>query len=1171
MIMKTGDTKKTSVDSERAPQVGPVAREREILKEWTEKDIFTKSLDQTKEGKPYIFYDGPPFATGLPHYGHFLAGTIKDVIPRYQTMRGRFVRREWGWDCHGLPVENLIEKELGFRTKKDIEDYGIGAFNEKARGSVLQFDKEWKEIIPRLGRFVDMEHGYKTMDASYTESIWWAFKTLHDKKLIYEGYKAMHICPRCETTLAASEVADGYKDVKDISVYVKFALTDEPHTYFLAWTTTPWTLPGNVALAVSSSTQYVVLSVEDVPTEKLICAKERIADVLKERKYTIIEERSGKDLVGKSYLPVFDYYAKDKDLPHHANGWKVYAADFVTADSGTGIVHIAPAFGEDDMALGKAKKLPFIQHVGMDGKMRPEVTDLAGEYVKPKSDDDKTRLGTDIAIIRLLQEKGAFFAKENITHSYPHCWRCDWPLLNYAASSWFVAVTDLGGKLLAANENISWVPAHIGPGRFGKWLDGARDWAISRSRFWGAPIPAWKCNKCDKIDIIGSIADLKKKTSRRNRFIVMRHGESQSNVRQIVTYKADDPYPLTEKGREQVAVAAGTLAQEKIDLIIASPLLRTRETATLIAEEIGIPSSGILFDARLSEANTGTFNGKSVSEYRAYFSSVLEKLTKRPPEGETLAEMKARLADFLYATDAAYEGKTILIVTHEYAAWLFDAIAAGMTNEEAAELRDGEGEDYIKNAESRDLPFALIPHNEDDELDFHRPYIDAVRYHCTCELGTMERVPEVFDCWFESGAMPFAQFHYMGDDTTSAGRLFRSQFPADFIAEGLDQTRGWFYTQLILGIGLFGQSPYKSVIVNGIILAENGEKMSKRLKNYPDPMGLVERYGADALRFYLMSSPAVRGESLCFSESGVDDIFKKIVLRLGNVITFLETYGDGEGRKPSVSRDVPVSTHILDRWITLRYAETLSDVSAGFDARELDRALRPIPKFVDDLSAWYLRRSRERLKGDDVADRVAAKETLAWILLSFARLIAPVMPFLAEDIYSRLDVKDGRESVHLESWPDAPRLSDDEKTLLVGMESARAVVTGGLDARASAGIKVRQPLASLTGPALPPDLAAIVIDEVNVKEYRAGETITIDTILTPELREEGQIRDLVRRIQDLRKKEDLIPSDKITLTIFGDEAFTALVQKNEKVLAAQVGARTIKTEEGEENVQIERE
>ena len=432
-------------------------REEETLAYWQSARIFEKSLEQTKKGEEFVFYDGPPFATGLPHYGHILASVIKDIIPRYQTMRGRFVRRIWGWDCHGLPVENLIEQELNLGHKKDIEEYGIEKFNDAARASVLRYDSEWKKIIPRIGRFIDMEHSYKTMDANYTESIWWAFKTLFDKGLVYQGFKAMHICPRCETTLSSNEVADGYKDITDISVTVKFELVDEPGTFVLAWTTTPWTLPGNVALAVNQDEEYIKVQVTpsvQVSDKKenslyseserweyhIIFAKERyesVRDAVSEKiaDFEIKDTFKGADLVGKSYKSIFDCYSKDTSLKNHENGWKIYGAEFVTMESGTGAVHIAPAFGEDDMALGKKENLPFVQHVAMDGTMKNEVKDFAGVSVKPKSNEEKERLGTDIAILKYLQENNLFFSKEKITHSYPHCWRCDTPLLNYAAES----------------------------------------------------------------------------------------------------------------------------------------------------------------------------------------------------------------------------------------------------------------------------------------------------------------------------------------------------------------------------------------------------------------------------------------------------------------------------------------------------------------------------------------------------------------------------------------------------------------------------------------------------------------------------------------------------------------------------------------------------------------
>lgn len=1168
-------------------------KEEAILRFWKEHKIFEKTLSQTEGKESYVFYDGPPFATGLPHYGHLLQGTIKDIIPRYQTMRGRYVRRQWGWDCHGLPVENLIEKELGLKQKKDIEEYGVEKFNDKACASVLTYDEEWKRVVPRMGRFVDMDHAYKTMDPEYTESIWWAFAKLHSKKLIYEGYKAMHICPRCETTLAASEVALGYKDVKDISVYVKFKFTDEPGTYLLAWTTTPWTLPGNVALAIGSDIEYVKISIGD---EKYIVAKSRLESVLKligGGEPSLVEEINAKDLLGKSYKPVFDSYAKDVTLENHANGWKVYAADFVTTESGTGIVHVAPAFGEDDMALGKKEKLPFVQHVGMDGKIKDEVEGFGGMYVKPKSDDlsaqagDKERLATDIAVLKYLQENGAFFAKENLVHSYPHCWRCDWPLINYAASSWFVNVTALKPRLIEENKEISWVPENIRDGRFGKWLEGARDWAISRSRYWGAPIPVWKCNKCANIEVIGSLAGLRAKTSSKNEYLVMRHGESETNTKGIVSYEPNDPFPLTERGRTQAKATALKLKEKGVELIVASPILRTKETAQIVAQTLGLSEAEIIFDPRIAEVNTGDFNGCAVNEYRAYFTSTLEKFTKPTPNGETLEQMKIRVGDLIYDIEKKYHGKKILIVTHEYGVWMLDAVARGATNAEAARMKAEAGDDYIANAEVREFHFAQIPHNHKYELDYHRPYIDEVHYQCSCELGTMERVSDVFDCWFESGGMPFAQFHYMGDETTKEGKLFLKNFPADFIAEAVDQTRGWFYNMLILSVGLFDRAAFRSVITTGLILAEDGLKMSKKLKNYPDPMEVAEKYGADALRFYMVNSPVVRGEELRFSTSGVDEVVKKITLRTENVWSFYDMYA----HDATIHRATPESTHVLDRWIIARWKETHAEVTHYLDTHELDRATRPIMPFLEDLSTWYLRRSRDRFKSEDTSDRENAIATTGWVLMQLSRMMAPFMPFLAEEIYQHLICDDRKESVHLESWPET---SVGLSTVLEEMDTTRQIVEVALAVRAQSGIKVRQPLSELSfhlqtkRQPFSSDLLEIIKDEVNVKEVNerddiradeegdknyqrfesGGVVIALNTTITPELKIEGHLRDLVRHVQDARKKAGLVPDDHIILSLSDGEAVNEILAIYREELMKSANIHKIETLTGDSGTEV---
>ena len=596
-------------------------REERILKYWIDKGIFKKSVEREAKKGDFVFYDGPPFATGLPHFGHVLPTSIKDAIPRWKTMQGYRVRRRWGWDCHGLPVENIVERELGLPTKKDILAFGIGKFNAAARAAVRRYVHDWKEIIPRLGRWADMDDDYETMNASYTESVWWAFKSLYDKGLVYEGFKPMQICPHCETTLSNFEVAQGYKDIKDISVYIKFELEepitkkqDANKTHLLAWTTTPWTLPGNVALAVGKDIEYVKVKgelekpkgsapaeaevfsstgadaterKELVPPRKAhragdqefyILAKERLEATFKKESYEIVQTIKGSELVGKSYKPIFNYYSSDPSLKNKVNGWKVYAADFVTTTDGTGIVHIAPAFGTDDYILGQKENLPFIQHVNIDGTFKSEVKDFAGLKVKPKdtAEDPEAHIRTDLKVLKWLQDSGALFAKENITHSYPHCWRCETPLLNYAASSWFVRVSDFTGKLVAQNDKVNWIPPEVGEGRFGNWLKGAKDWAISRSRFWGAPIPVWRGEKAGSVHVMGSVDDLKKYSKAKNTYYVMRHGEAENNVLDILSSKPNNTHSLTEKGRAQVnnwrAVAQG----EQVSISLFPPIFSAR-------------------------------------------------------------------------------------------------------------------------------------------------------------------------------------------------------------------------------------------------------------------------------------------------------------------------------------------------------------------------------------------------------------------------------------------------------------------------------------------------------------------------------------------------------------------------------------------------------------------
>jgi isoleucyl-tRNA synthetase len=1120
------------MDDNKTPKSEVALREETTLKFWLENHIFEKSIEKDASAGNFVFYDGPPFATGLPHYGHVLPGTMKDVIPRYQTMKGFRVLRRWGWDCHGLPVENMIEKELGLKNKKDIEIYGIDKFNAAARAAVFRYTDEWKKIIPRVGRWVDMEHDYRTMDKTYTESVWWSFKTLHDKNLVYKDFKVMYLCPHCGTTLSNFEVNLGYKDITDISVYVEFELIDEPNTYLIAWTTTPWTLPGNMALAVNKDIEYVKAEKDG---KYFIVAKSVVEKVLKEN-YSITEEFKGKNLVGKSYKPIFDYYNNDK-LENRENAWKVYASDFVLAEEGTGIVHIAPAFGEEDLNLSRENSIPFVQHVGMDGLMKPEVTDFAGLSAKPKSADGEKdgQQKTDIEVIKILAANGVLFAKEKIIHSYPHCWRCETPLLNYATTSWFVKVTDLKEKMVALNKKITWVPEEIGSGRFGKWLEGARDWAVSRARYWGAPLPVWISE--DEKFVAGSVEELKLRIKKRNGYFLVRHGESENNLNGDIISSHVDVYPLTEKGKEESKKTGNVLKNKKVDVIISSPILRTKETAEVIAKEMGFTDE-IIFDDRLSEISGGEYEGKLWDEYLENFPVLGDRFSKRVGTAENWDDVRRRVMEFLYEIDQTYEGKNILIVSHGGPLNLIMLGARGFSvSEMGRHYTDGD----FANAEMKEADFRQLPKNENFEIDLHRPFIDDIRVYSQ-DGQLMKRVPDVFDTWYDSGSMPYASQHYPFENKELFEQKNSPLFPADFIAEGLDQTRGWFYTLLILSTGLFEKSPYEHVIVNGLILAEDGRKMSKSLKNYPDLNIILDKYGADALRYYLMSSAAVEGEDLNFFERGVDEIYKKIILKLGNVVSFYELYK---------TDDMPETKgNILDQWIVSRLHELTSVTTKYLDEYKLDRASRPILDFVDDLSTWYVRRSRDRFKSDNLEEKNAALYHTRHILVELSKIIAPFMPFLAEEIYQKVKTSNDPESVHLATWPSDQTI---DQELLHDMQRVRETVTVVLEARAKANIKVRQPLASLViKEHLSMELRNILAEEVNVKELVSDETLTtpyeLDITITPELQVEGNVRDFIRAVQEARKVSNLTPSDVITLSIETDSTGQKFVEDNSEAI-----------------------
>lgn len=1087
-------------------------KEEKVLSFWNENKIFEKSLEKDSPKGNFVFYDGPPYGTGLPHYGHLLAGTIKDVIPRYKTMKGFHVPRKWGWDCHGLPIENLVEKELGLASKKDIEEYGVDKFNAAARESVLRYEKAWQEMVPRTGRFVDMDKPYMTMTPQFMESVWWVFAELNKKKLLSKGFKPMHLCPRCETTLANFEVNQGYKDVKDISITVKFELVDEPGTFFLAWTTTPWTLPGNAALAVGGDVDYVKVSHEG---ENFIIAKELLESVMKGKEYEILDTKKGSDLVGKSYKPLFDYYQKDETLENRENGWQVLSADFVTTEDGTGIVHIAPAFGTDDMNLGKEKNLPFIQHVKKNGQIKEEVADFAGLFVKRKGD----WTSTDIEVIKNLAHAGKLFSKLKIEHSYPHCWRCDTPLINYASDSWFVDVPSLRDKLLKNNSKINWLPENIKEGRFGKWLEGAREWAVSRSRFWGTPLPVWQTADEEEMVVIGSVEDLKKYTKKSgNKYFAMRHGQAESNVKRVLTTNINTKDPLTEEGKDQVKVASQELKDKNIDLIFVSPFQRTQETMQIVRTELGLDPEQVITDERLKEINVGHLDGEPYETHHMHTDEASE-FESRAGDGESLNDVRKRLGDVLYEIENNYQDKNILILSHGTPLWMLLTVSEGADEHTSLNKFKNFG-----NAEIRVLGFVPLPHNSHFELDLHRPYIDDVVLEKDGE--TLKRVEDVFDVWFDSGSMPYAQLHYPFENK----KYFEENFPADFIAEGLDQTRGWFYTLIVLSTALFDKEPFKNVVVNGIVLAEDGKKMSKSLKNFPDPWDLLNVSGADAVRLFLLNSPAVKAEDVNFLEKGVQEAASKVLGRLRNTVTFYNMYKDGES-----SRDD--STSVIDQWILNKLKKLGVEVSENLETFTLDKATRPLFDFVDDLSTWYVRRSRDRFK-DEGEDKTDAISTTRYVLFEFSKILAPFAPFVAEEVYQEVKGENDVESVHLCEWSSFEK-HDEE--VLEKMQKVREFVTLGLEARTQAKMKVRQPLAKILVPksGLGEEYLDLIKDELNVKEVQEEsgltESVNLDVELTEELKDEGIYREFLRTVQSLRKKSDLSPEDIISLSVETEE------------------------------------
>ena len=867
-----------------------VEMEHDILKLWQDTDAFQQSLANTQGKKPYIFYDGPPFATGLPHHGHLVASTIKDVVPRYWTMKGRYVMRRFGWDCHGLPIEHEIDKQLGMSAQDAVEKLGVAGYNDECRAIVQRYVKEWRHTITRIGRWIDFDNDYKTMDAWYMESVWWVFKQLWDKGLIYQGVKVVPVSTALGTPLANFEATSNYQDVQDPAITVLLKLVDED-AHLAIWTTTPWTVPSNLAVCVGDDIEYSLV-VDEESGKQIYLATERLDQYQGDSEFRVVKTLLGKDLVGRRYEPVFDYFADKAD----EGAFVVISGDYVTTDSGTGLVHQAPAFGEEDYKAFQAAGLEaFACPVSLHGEFTDEVPDFAGRHVKEADKD----------IISALKAKDALYRQDVIQHSYPYCYRSDTPLIYRAIPSWYVRVTAFKDNLKAANEQINWVPEHIKHGRFGNWLDGAIDWAISRNRVWGTPLPVWVNDETGKALCVGSI---------------------------------DELYDYT----------------------------------------------GVRVD------------------------------------------------------------------------------------------------------------------------DLHREHVDDLTFQVEGEPGTYRRIEEVLDCWFESGSMPYAQLHFPFENED----VFNAGFPAEFIAEGLDQTRGWFYTLTVLGGALFDQPAFRNVIVNGMVMAEDGKKMSKSLRNYTPPDELMETYGADALRLYSINSGLVRGEEQRFADSGVRDMVRRALLPWYNAYSFLRTYAEIDEWSPQKGQFE--GDNILDQWIMSRLQTLKNTVATEMEGYRLYNVVPGLFAFIEDLTNWYIRLNRGRFWGEDIsADKIAAYSTLYEVLMELSKVMAPFAPFLSEHLYQSLAQLAGQpaqpNSVHLCDYPEAEAVKV-KPGLETAVERMQQVILLGRQKREEVKIGLRTPLSRLTivnsDAALLEDMRSLegyVRDELNVQsvEYSADESAYIELYAKP--------------------------------------------------------------------------
>ncbi len=1143
--------------------------EKKILNFWKENNIFEKTISQRKEADSFIFFEGPPTANGKAGIHHVLARVFKDIILRYKTMKGFRIERKAGWDTHGLPVELEVEKKLGLKNKKDIEKYGVAKFNKKCKSSVWEYKEYFEKVTERIAFWVDMKNPYITYSNDYIESVWWIIKRIYEKNLIYKGYKVVPYCPRCGTVLSSHEVAMGYKKVKENSVYLRFKIFSPDskwsQTSIISWTTTPWTLPGNVALAVNPKNDYIIIPDPEKEGRKMIMGLENFKNILeedvflesykekfKDTNWDNFETLKGSEIVGLSYVPLFEI-----DRLKSPTSYKIYPADFVTSEEGTGVVHTAVMYGEDDYLLGKEVGLPEFHTVDEQGNFIDIGNNLDGRYVKDKE--------TESIIINYLKEKGFLFAQKPYEHDYPFCWRCSSPLLYYAKKSWFINMQGVKNQLIKNNEEINWYPQHIKEGRFGGWLREVKDWAFSRERYWGTPLPVWECNKCGEKKVIGSFEDLGSQRFSSNNYYLMRHGYSLRNEKGIASsFPEKIPCPLTEEGRKQVLETSKELKKKNLDIIFSSDLQRTKETSEIVSKETG---ADLKFDERLREVDAGDFNGKTIKEIKDYFNKDNNDFfDQKTPEGESYRMVRKRMHSFFIDINEKYKDKNILIVSHRLPLLLMAFSTEGVSDDKFSEFEE---KNPFEVAKFQEVKFKKFPYDEKMNIDPHRPFIDEVKFYCPKCGGIMERTPEVMDCWFDSGAMPFAQTHYPFNKKElrkdKKGNILPRLFPADYISEGIDQTRGWFYTLLAISTLLGFGAPYENVISLGHILDDKGNKMSKSKGNIIDPLKLIEKYGTDAVRWYsfTVNKP---GDQKLFKEKDVEDCLKRFIMTFWNCFVFLRTYT----KENEFSFEKFNSSNSLDEWIVSKLNELIKKVSELLENYDIVSSSRLIESFViEDFSQWYIRRSRKRLqKPKNEKELRDSAETMGYVLLALSKISAPFIPFLSEEMYGKLGGK--KESVHLEEWQKVKESLIDEK-LNENMKEIRKIVSLALAERSFVGIKVRQPLALLKVRNIKSEiqdneeLLELIKEEVNVKDisFDAGikEEVKLDKLITEELKKEGILREVLRLIQSMRKKASLKPEDKIIVGYNGEREINEILEELKTFILKESKAQSFEPKE----------